>query len=437
MARFEPRRWHVLCAVPLLVVAAIAPAADRHAPGYETDRTLTLSDAVDAAGARHPDALTLEARVREAEALSAIADDLLAGSPQLQLRHQRDLPGEDRGLAEYEMGLNLPFKLPRRRAHERRLAELAARTAALQPGALRWRIAGLVREAVWDTALADNTARFATVEVREAEELRAAVATRVNAGDLSVADGLLADATVADKQVEHSIAVGERDAALKRYQLLTGLDRLPARLFERVPAASATLPATHPALVAAAALSARRAAEIRVTADRAVSAPSIQIGPRRERGARTDDWENSFGFNLNLPLGGGTQHKAAEASAAVALGETVAAEARLRREAEKALVSATASHAAAGKARHHAAQRTALADRHERLARIAFDAGEIELQDYLLAHGRAHAARLDAERRVLVEGRERARLRQALGDSLEGTQGETTKPLATEDAHRE
>jgi len=149
------------------------------------DATLTLSAAVDAALAAYPDSPTLAARRRQAEAWQDRGRSFLSARPALSMRVQSDRFGSDAGLQEYETGIELPlWSFGGRRAVRDHGAALGVETDAAR-SALRWEVAGLVRSALWNVALAEADLALAEKAYDTAARLARVVERRHELGDVA------------------------------------------------------------------------------------------------------------------------------------------------------------------------------------------------------------------------------------------------------------
>ncbi|MGR8918917.1 MAG: TolC family protein [Gammaproteobacteria bacterium] len=378
------------------------------------DPGLSLATVVEQATARHPDAVAIAALEREAAAVHDVAATVLSAAPALTVRHNRDTPGEDFGVQEYEAMLELPLKRP---GESRAWRHLAAATEALrssQDGALSWRVAGLVREALWDVVMSRARVALSERAVAEAEALADAVETRVELGDLATIDLLEARARQLQHEAQAVEVRGQLADAVRRYVAVVGHSRIPTRLDEPEPRHPA-FDEAHPALVAAAAGVERGAAMTELAGVRALGNPVLSVGPRWERGQSGAPFADTLGVILRLPFGGGDFRQLAEAQAAREGARARSREAEVRRELDLALHEAEHELATTRAAAKLATEAARLGEQRLAKVRFAFDAGEADLAALLRAQGSA----LDTSGRARLLGLETqravVRLNQALG----------------------
>ncbi len=170
----------------LAVVSASAAALPSHEHvALPVDDTLTLSAAIDIAYARYPATVEIQARIEQADAWTDRGDGWLAGRPSLMLRYQSDRWGADRGLSEYEAGIALPLWSWGGRSAVQMLGETMSVESTAAEQAVRWEVAGLLRSALWNVALAENDHELAEQALETAERLTTSVKRRHELGDVA------------------------------------------------------------------------------------------------------------------------------------------------------------------------------------------------------------------------------------------------------------
>lgn len=403
---------------PALLLAIVLPlraeVREDHEDVVRPDPALDLKTLVDLTVENYPKTPLGQALRAEAEALGKVGDSLIAGPPQFFAIYTGDPGRDDSGFREIETGIDLPLWRPGQRGAQNRLAEAARRLPELTGAALRLEVAGLLRETLWEIALAENRLKLAQEQLQLAERFAATVQRRVELGDLPRADVLLAERDVVEKRT----AVVEAQAALTdarvAYRNLTGLDRMPTRIQE-TRSRIADIRPEHPRLSEIEARVARLRAETEVTRRRSSGSPSVGIGTRIERGSGPADEFDSLQLKLTLPFGGARFNGPAVAQAERAVAEGTAERDLLLRRLKRGLHEARHTLEVDEKALKLARDRLLLASEHARMHRIAFDAGEIQLVEFLRLQGTANAARLEAEQRQLMLQRDIARYNQAAG----------------------
>jgi outer membrane protein TolC len=410
------RRRLLICAAGLAfgLPAYAADAADA------ASARSGLAQALEQAWRLHPQAAALDARDAEAQAAREIAAGLTPEPGAVSIGSRNDRWNRDRGQQEYEVELATPLWLPGQKAAREDAAASQVDEVAAQRVALRWELAGELREAWWALAAARNAKALAARRVETARALESDVRRRFLAGDLSRIDGNLAQSEVLAAEAELIEAEASRLQAEQALQTLTGVSA-PADVGEEAPTPTpiaqqtAEAAATHPLLAAAAAASRSARARTAVAAESRRAAPELALRAVRERGDFAEPYNNSIGVRLRIPFSSGAVVRrdtaAAQAEASQADAEMLRARTRVELETERARRTLTA----AGQQLAMAAERRALAADNLRLAEKAFALGETDLSALL----RIRAAAFDAEsfydRQRVARAAAISRLNQALG----------------------
>lgn len=380
----------------------------------ESDPSLTLDMVVDAALAIYPERPVLDARFDQAEAWDRRGRSLIKDRPSLMLRYQSDKWGTDVGLNEHEAGIAMPLWSFGGRSAVQAFSDAMMSESEAAQTALRWEVAGLVRQSLWNVALAENAHKLAEQSLETAERLVAIVERRYELGDVAERDLLLAQSSY----LEYETALIEANAVLldteRAFHSVTGLDRRPNFVSETLSEIG-EITAAHPALALADTAVERAVADIEVARKTANTGATVLIGTRRERPANGNDFDDSVGVTLNVPFGGGA-HRDTEITAAA----RAASMARAARSHELRMLTLEMHEAAHGLvvARENyttAAQRLEIAERHQAMGEVAYEKGEIELLDLLRIKDTAIAARRYAMRLQIDDKRQTAFYNQAVG----------------------
>jgi len=243
-----------------------------------------------------------------------------------------------------------------------------------------------------------------------AEKLTSVVQRRVELGDLARADALLAESDQLEKKTALVQAEAEVMHARKAYQNLTRMNRAPRRL-EEMLSKMKVLDEQHPALAASNASVERAQAEVEFTRlSKQGNQPTILIGTNSTEIQKQSDQLVGGGFGtgsnmvLQVPIGGDDWHAPQVAQANLTLNEKIVQRETLRRQLEKALHEAHHTLEVDRTALEIAERRKSIAETQLKMSRIAFEAGEIALIDYLKIQAGAQSAIRDAaERSILVQ----------------------------------
>ncbi len=392
-----------------------APAAAGNGPGAPmTEQTgLTLAEAVRLAIAREPRGQVWDARRRESEALASQAGSPIAGNPAVSLRHQTDRWGSRGGLREWEAGIELPLWRPGQRQARQDLAHSSAGYATAGREAMALEVAGRVREAVWDVAQSRNELALAQHELELSRELEKSVARRVQLGDLARSDLVLAQEETLRRHETYLAAQAELTHSLRRYKLLTGIEKLPRGSEKRATLSEIT---DHHPLMAEFMADLQRAENAAAVARRErADSPQLMLGARQERSSFADSTVNSVGVTLRLPIGIDSQSAPRIAAAEVVVAEARSRMERQRRDLGAALHEAEHSLEVIEERLALARQQQALARENLRMARLAFASGETDLMSLLRVQALAFSAARNLSSLKISQQRAVARFNQTVG----------------------
>ncbi|NNC65368.1 MAG: TolC family protein [Gammaproteobacteria bacterium] len=414
----------LLCVFATVAQAQSVLPEHLHAP-VEVDPGMGWNELIAATVAAHPRQFELAALDSTAAAWRARGRQWFSATPYGTFSYLSDHIGNDRNQAEYYSGLNLPLW----RIGQRDTAQELGRSSAVQSTAselaLRWEVAGLLRNLLWDIAAAGNAVNLAHEALSVADELVRGIERRHAVGDLAEADVLLARTTLHEK----SLALIDSEAVLldaeRTYVNFTELDRRPA-LFAEVlemheePGEEAadhgpSFDDSHPllALANAEVERARAAADFAQLSTR--GNPMLMIGPRRQRDALTDFYNDSLSVGVTVPFGSKRYGATTRAASVSALAAAETRRAQLLRQLDLDLHEAEHTLYVLEQSLAVAEARNEDAARQWRMGRSAFAQGEIELRELLRIQDTAQNAERELERLGIERQRAIAAVNQAIG----------------------
>ena len=376
----------------------------------------TLAEVVQNSLQRHPEVRLEQSRRKLEKGYRQQASSLLGGDPELSLSINGDQPGTDFGYEEYVAGVSVPVQLPSHREAKAALAENLGRLAEEERLRLWWRVTGEVLERAWKLRIAEADRKEAMKQWAASRALVRDIEHRHRVGEVSRNDLLLAQQEQLDAESAYQDAVSRETQARLAWRNFTGRDALPTGLEEY----SSPLPAPpplekHPRLLALLGKVETARARAQETRSQRRAPPVVMLFAKRDRGSRQEDYTDSLGLELSLPLGTRTPAAAAIAEAEA---EQARAEAELqlaRRElqlllsqAEQALATAETQHQLARRKYAYARDRMKLATR-------AFELGEMDLYQLLLARREYNQASRDLKLRELEKLHAAARKNHLLG----------------------
>lgn len=373
----------------------------------------TLRDAVEAAWARQPNAQARTAREAELEARRLAAQALTPEPPAVGVAHLSDRALRRNGRRESELELAVPLWMPGQRV--RRLATLDAEGGQLASGlsAAKWRIAGEVREAYWQTRLAEAELEVARRKVVEATALRGDVEKRFRAGDLARLEMNQAQAAEQAAAITLAEFQAKRVRAAQAFRALTGLSEA-ADSWDEPPGAGIDLN-SHPALQALRRAVDASMARLEQTHSDTRDPPEVTVGVQREREGADESANNALFMRLRIPFATSARNSPRIAAANAELIEARAAYELERRRVEAEIEATRREYEFATSAIALADRRFALATDTQRLAGRGFALGEFDLVTRLRAENERFEAELALRRARLEAARAASNLNQAYG----------------------
>lgn len=378
------------------------------------DSQLKLAAVVAAALEKMPDISWLEALEKEAVTLRSRGNSWTAGASQAGLRFQEATSGT---LHYVDASVQVPLWNIGQRDAEQRLAKFAGNQALAQADALKLRVAGLVRNALWGIALANLDYEQTQVEVSTLEKLLAKVARRVELGDLPRADVLLAKTELLQKHATLAMTEAELMHARKRYLSITQGAKLPAMYQEKLVNLT-IIQDNHPDLVAINSQIERKQAEIKAVTLVGSGQTSVAVGINSDRGSndsRSNETE-SFNIGITVPFDGEAHTLNPQLAALnVELNKLFAERAQLLRDLELAHHEAEHNLEVNKVELDIAEELQQVAQEHLRMTELSHAAGEIDLIDLLKIQSRTQQAVLNAKQRAVMLQRDIALYNQAVG----------------------
>jgi outer membrane protein, heavy metal efflux system len=381
-----------------------------------TDPSLTLQALVDRTVQATPTRLALRSHKQLGAAWETRASSWIADSPALTLRYQTDRFNEHADLQEYEAGLELPLWRWGERSATAAFARSLDKESQHALAHLRWELAGVVRQSLWQIAEAELDLEMATKSASLAAKANAKVKRAHQLGELPKSDALIAQSNA----LQANTVLWEKEAALvdaeQTFASLTQGSTMPSFTPETL-SRTTELPADHVLVqwlnsqVASA-----KAAHKRI-AKSSRGSPSLLLGPRREQAANDPEYVDSFGVTLRLPFGTRAHSAPAVATAAQALAHATAHRDRQLRSLQLMF------HEAAHNLRVITEQltanqtRAALADEQINMAERAFDAGELNVLDLMQIQKTALSAQRQSGLLNIAHHRAIAAYNQAVGET--------------------
>jgi len=409
---------HILPATFIILALTGFQASAEKIPGASLSKAqltrLTLSEVVEIAYQRIPQRKVFDSMYVESDALARQSRSLFAGNPTLSTRYQTDQGASQNGLEEWEAGIEVPLWRFGQKAARQSYAKASGVMVTTGRKALLYKVAGLVRESIWDVHLAQISLTQAKKEWETTKALEKDVKRRVQLGESAKADLMLAKNQTLGKQDIFLSAEAELVHALKRYQSLTGLQVLPANP-EEEKSVMTDINNSHPTLVVRLAELNQSQINLRVAGLEKADNPQLLIGARQERDVRGSDPVTSFGLSLRIPFGISSQNAPKTAAAQVNLSKAQSQLESTRRELQANLHEAEHELETLRKRLELVTKQAKLANESLRLAKRAFSLGESDLVNLLRVQSLAFNAERNEQQLKVSIKRATARYNQAIG----------------------
>ncbi|GAB6140322.1 hypothetical protein JCM14076_10510 [Methylosoma difficile] len=413
---FYPFSLLCLFATPLKANPDMPPSSQLvvgHHDPIVVDSQLSLAKVLDLTVEKFPDSATLQALEEEAAAIMQRSKNWTAGPALAGLRFQEATSGT---LHYIDGTVEVPLWNVGQRDAQQQLAEQADASSEAQGQAIKLRVAGLLRTALWDMALQNIRYEQAKEEVDAFEKLYAKVGKRVELGDLPRADLLLAQTELLQKRSSMILAEAELMHARKRYASITQMQKVPTQFQENL-AAIKEIQDNHPALVAINKQISRKQAELDSLKLVGSGQTNVVVGVNSD--SFTDDPRSnkteSFNIGVTMPFGGSDHLKPQLAAINVELNQLFAQRAQLHRDLEQMHHEAEHNLEVNRAELSIANELKQVAEQHLSMTHLSYSAGEINLIDLLKIQSRTNLAVLNAKERALILQRDQAFYNQAVG----------------------
>lgn len=373
----------------------------------------SLRTALDKAWENSPQAQILEARRAESDAQTVAANSLLPGAPAVILGHRGDQLNSNAGKREWEAGIAMPIWLPGQRDARQRQAQVGKDGLEANIRALRLKLAGELREAIWQVRQAQAQTRLDEERALTAKKLAEDVARRVRAGELARTDLNLAQNEWRTAQAAVLHSRNRQLQAQQAYATLTGMTALPDDISEI--AQPKPLPDDHPVLEEARQDIEAAQAQVRVAMNSRRDSPEVELSTRRERGNLNDPYASTVAISLRLPLSTDARNLPRSSAAQTALTGAHSGYARVRLTLEYLKQQAEQALQAADQVLDLARQQRAAARENLDLIQKSFNLGESDLFTLLRARAAAFEAEQAYNQQEIAQALARARLNQAQG----------------------
>lgn len=362
--------------------------------GMGASASLTIDAVLDAALEHAPLARSDSSYRELADTHDALGRRLISGRPNWQANYIDDGLLDDVGLMELETGISVNLWRPGERADTELLGDEYNQQLVAWQDYLRLSVAGQVRVVLADLVQAETMLDLARRASGDAERLLDITASMESAGAAAQADVLQARTRLLQQRQSELQAQADLAIAERRYAILTGLSIKPDGAVNETQVANSLTPA-HPTLKFLQSQVGIAAASVALSRHQANGRPNLRIGVRRERGDRREPYIDTLGVTFSVPIG---SNPAADASVSVARSRQVEAEVRMlqtRRQLETRLRELEQELALAGELLTLGEDRVMISDQRYEMSLAAFEVGESDLTQVVLAQQQALQAQKD------------------------------------------
>lgn len=403
-------------ALVLLGLPGLLPAAGEHSheSPLPVSGDLTLHDVVEHTYQRNPEIRVIEARLKHVDAQMQRARSLWPDDPSFAVNHYNDAIMNSDGLQEWEVGMEMPLWLPGQKHARQNTVDHSKSVVAAREAALKLKLAGIVRQLLWNIALSQNQVSAAEQEWQTVRKLAEDVKKRVELGDLAQSDLILAEQETLTKEAALRLAEQEYRHAQHRYDLITGLQRLPAD-FNEVATEDLAFAEDHPALIEAKEMVDNSMAMRDQVMLEKRGNPTLFVGTRHERGTSNDEFANAIGLSFSMPFGTAAHTTPKLTAAEVDITEARSDMELLYRDLNIAIQDASRELETTREQYEFARRKNELTQRNLELSRKAFALGETSLIELIRIQAQAFAAERNMHQKELEVGLQTARLNQARG----------------------
>ncbi|MGD9659209.1 MAG: TolC family protein [Methylocystis sp.] len=350
--------------------------------------------------------LSLEAQFRATSARYATANSITPGSPYLSGLQRNNVStnvtGNMRNYNETEIEAGMPLWLPGQRDAFKATVTTGLFEVEERLALRRLEVAGALRNAWWSAQRAEREASVARNRVATARDIGTDMTRRVELGDASKTDELLAENETLAAETELAQAEGAVKVARVNYMALTGGAPPDGSLESVHPAIDIE---NHPALRAPRAALERARAQAELVDATPIDSPEIGVFGRREyndqystdptqqlSNQRTDS--TTVGVRIRIPLPTMGRNEPRRAAALAEMDRATAEYERAKRIVLAEIKAARDALAAAQRSAKLADSRLAVANDQFELSRKAFKLGELSAFDLF----RVRQLQLDAQR---------------------------------------
>lgn len=372
--------WLMFGPASVVLADSLGQGSD-HIDTVSTNPRLSLHEVLLQVVAIHPQQSLLAAHQQMVQARRTMANSWLPQAPSVGFSHQNDALLSNRDEREWQAQMQIPIWLPGQRQARSQVAGLADDSLSQDRASLQQLAADLLRNAVWEIAMRRNDVSLMENRRHSLRSIGEDVQKRFKAGEVARLEMMQAEQETLLAERQLVTAHAELMHAQFRYQQLTGLNDIPAKLEEPLSSresyeASAYWQAAQARLKLA-------EGQRDLTAIEQRQNPQLTLSTRTIQGGFDYAYNSSMGVAINIPLQSEVQRAPLLANAEQNIGDARTQLETLRRQLENNLHEAEHNLHVSRQELTLIQQQQAIASENATLARKAYRLGELDLNQLL------------------------------------------------------
>lgn len=372
--------WLMFGHVSTVLADSIGQGSD-HVDKVSTSSRLSLHEVLLQVVAMHPQQSLLAAHQQMVQARRTVASSWLPQAPSVGFSHQNDALLSNRNEREWQAQMQIPIWLPGQRQARSQVASLADDSLSQDRAGLQQLAADLLRNAVWEIAMRRNDVSLMENRLHSLRSIGEDVQKRFKAGEVARLDVMQAEQETLQAQRQLVTASAELMHAQFRYQQLTGLSEMPAKLEETLSTRENY--EDSPYWQAAQARLKLAEGQRDLTAIEQRQNPQLTLSTRTIQGGFDYAYNSSMGVAITIPLQSEVQRAPLLANAEQNIGDARTQLESLRRQLENNLHEAEHNLHVSRQELTLIQQQQTIASENASLARKAYRLGELDLNQLL------------------------------------------------------
>jgi outer membrane protein, heavy metal efflux system len=352
-----------------------------HVDTVSTNSRMTLHEVLQQVVAIHPQQSLLAAHQQMVQARKVMANSWLPQAPSVGFSHQNDALLSNRDEREWQAQMQIPIWLPGQRQARSQVASLADDSLIQDRAGLQQLAADLLRNAVWEIAMRRNDVSLMENRRNTLRSIGEDVQKRFKAGEVARLDVMQTRQETLQAERQLVTANAELMHAQFRYQQLTGLSEMPAKLEETLSTREHY--EDSPYWQAAQARLKLAEGQRDLTAIEQRQNPQLTLSTRTIQGGFDYAYNSSMGVAINIPLQSEVQRAPLLANAEQNIGDARTQLESLRRQLENNLHEAEHNLHVSRQELTLIEQQQTIASENASLARKAYRLGELDLNQLL------------------------------------------------------